>query len=748
MAMSSSSGVDHHNNDYSSQPRGFLTPPPTWKTRRCSPVMPGSEQKPRRSPQSKADLFHVIHKIPSGDSPYVRAKHVQLIDKDPSRAISLFWAAINSGDRVDSALKDMAVVMKQLDRSDEAIEAIKSFRHLCPPESQESLDNILVELYKQSGRTEEEIEMLQLKLKQVEEGMAFGGKRTKMARSQGKKIQITVEKEYSRLLGNLAWAYMQQKDFKSAEEHYRKALSFESDKNKQCNLAVCLMHMNKLTEAKFLLQAIRVSSDNGRMDESHAKSYERASQMLVEFESQRVKQTEHNNVPGIARGFSDGHLNKMKPFGGQWDSGFCFQNYCDDNNVMQSSPLPLSVNKMNNGAFTEFPYEKRADFDWRRNQCQLNMGQEEAYSARKRAYESPFCNRVIPKVPFTQPRRCSRSRDQRKGGLTENAYGNSCRKLSFGSSTGSENAQSLVNQNVNYYSTAAPNEMPKVTPQFLEKHFPFTVGDWRKNSSDDNLDRNSGSVKPLETNEERMNSLAYDCQKSATEECDLPSDSVFYAECRKTKETSDRNSGQCCKLCSAVSIRPSDAKDEENLNLQTGWGKTCEHKKSWADMVEEDEQQLDWRDDFSKNYSGNPQESLFSFQTPGEFSVGSMNREGFNDENVDSNIISETPNSLNQAEKLCQKIELIDFGSVYFTQPGKTDLSTNQSVRRSLCFDQNHKPDIAKNHCPSPLTTKVLNFEGQGVALSEDVSSTKSIKRRNRLQVFQDITLVPESPRP
>lgn len=71
-----------------------------------------------------------------------------MIDKDPSRAISLFWAAINAGDRVDSALKDMSIVMKQLDRSDEAIEAIKSFRHLCPYDSQESLDNVLVELYK------------------------------------------------------------------------------------------------------------------------------------------------------------------------------------------------------------------------------------------------------------------------------------------------------------------------------------------------------------------------------------------------------------------------------------------------------------------------------------------------------------------------------------------------------------------------------------------------------------------------
>lgn len=74
----------------------------------------------------------------------------KLIEKDPSRAVALFWSAINSGDRVDSALKDMAVVMKQLNRSNEAIEAIKSFRHLCAPDSQESLDNVLVELYKVS----------------------------------------------------------------------------------------------------------------------------------------------------------------------------------------------------------------------------------------------------------------------------------------------------------------------------------------------------------------------------------------------------------------------------------------------------------------------------------------------------------------------------------------------------------------------------------------------------------------------
>lgn len=51
--------------------------------------------------------------------------------------------------------------------------------------------------FQRSGRIEEEIQMLQLKLKRIE-GIPFGGRRTKIARSQGKKVQITVQQEISR----------------------------------------------------------------------------------------------------------------------------------------------------------------------------------------------------------------------------------------------------------------------------------------------------------------------------------------------------------------------------------------------------------------------------------------------------------------------------------------------------------------------------------------------------------------------
>ena len=40
--------------------------------------------------------------------------------------------------------------------------------------------------------------MLQLKLKHIDEGIAFSGRRAKTARSQGKKVQITVKQEISR----------------------------------------------------------------------------------------------------------------------------------------------------------------------------------------------------------------------------------------------------------------------------------------------------------------------------------------------------------------------------------------------------------------------------------------------------------------------------------------------------------------------------------------------------------------------
>ncbi|CAN6868128.1 unnamed protein product [Brassica oleracea] len=184
-----------------------------------------------------------------------------LVEKDPERAIPLFWSAINAGDRVDSALKDMAMVMKQQDRAEEAIEAIKSLRVWCSDQAHESLDNILLDFYKDSPLT---------------------GKRTKTAGSQGKKFQVSFEQEATRLLGNLGWALMQRDNFVEAEDAYRRALSIAPDNNKMCNLGICLMKQGMINETKETLQLVKPAVVDGpRGVDSHLKAYERAQQMLI-----------------------------------------------------------------------------------------------------------------------------------------------------------------------------------------------------------------------------------------------------------------------------------------------------------------------------------------------------------------------------------------------------------------------------------------------------------------------------------
>ncbi|BFG39311.1 hypothetical protein CerSpe_255850 [Prunus speciosa] len=260
--------------------------PPGFRPTKSAPSSPA---KPLGVSRTRSESFHVTHKVPVGDTPYVRAKNVQLVDKDPEKAIPLFWAAINSGDRVDSALKDMAIVMKQQNRAEEAIEAIKSLRHRCSDQAQESLDNILLDLYKRCGRLDDQIALLRHKLYLIQQGMAFNGKRTKTARSQGKKFQVSVEQEATRLLGNLGWALMQQNNYIEAEDAYRRALTIAPDNNKMCNLGICLMKQGRISEAKENLRRVKPAvADGPRGTDSHLKAYERAQQMLKDLESEMM----------------------------------------------------------------------------------------------------------------------------------------------------------------------------------------------------------------------------------------------------------------------------------------------------------------------------------------------------------------------------------------------------------------------------------------------------------------------------
>ncbi|XP_062216711.1 protein SULFUR DEFICIENCY-INDUCED 2-like [Phragmites australis] len=235
---------------------------------------------PQPASPGAAAAPHVADKIPPGDGPYARAKHYQLVEKDLDASIAWFWKAINTGDKVDSALKDMAVVMKQRGYLAEAVDGIKSLRHLCPKQSQESLDNILLDLYKASGRTKEEIELLKQKLRKIYLGETFHGRTTKRGRSHGRRIHVSVKQETSRVLGNLAWAYMQQRNFMAAEVVYQKAQMIDPDANKACNLALCLIEQSRIADAEIVLADVLAGRYQAR-DQRDGKIVRKVEELLA-----------------------------------------------------------------------------------------------------------------------------------------------------------------------------------------------------------------------------------------------------------------------------------------------------------------------------------------------------------------------------------------------------------------------------------------------------------------------------------
>ncbi|KAK5819258.1 hypothetical protein PVK06_024235 [Gossypium arboreum] len=259
----------------------------------------------------KDQLFHILHKIPQGDTPYVKAKHAQLVEKDPEAAIVLFWKAINAGDRVESALKDMGVVMKQLNRTEEAIEAIKSFRGRCPKQAQESLDNVLIDLYKKCGKVDEQIELLKRKLRLIYRGEIFNGKPTKTARSHGKKFQVSVQQETSRLLGNLGWAYMQKSNYLTAEVVYRKAQMIDPDANKACSLGICLIKQGRYDDARLVLEEISQRKIPGS-EEIRARN--RAAELLMEINTFERPPSDVSDILGL----DDDFLNGLQLLTNEW----------------------------------------------------------------------------------------------------------------------------------------------------------------------------------------------------------------------------------------------------------------------------------------------------------------------------------------------------------------------------------------------------------------------------------------------
>ncbi len=96
--------------------------------------------------------------LPTGRGPYARAKRAQLVDLDLDKAERLLSQAIRKQDKPESAIKDLASLLHQQVRTDEAIALLE--KNAARAEAGNPYDNMLANLYQHAGRHDDAIRVL------------------------------------------------------------------------------------------------------------------------------------------------------------------------------------------------------------------------------------------------------------------------------------------------------------------------------------------------------------------------------------------------------------------------------------------------------------------------------------------------------------------------------------------------------------------------------------------------------------
>ena len=97
--------------------------------------------------------------LPKGDGPYARAKRAQLVDLDLDAAEKLLKQAALTGDNAESAVKDLASLLNQQGRVDEAISLLEDSSKRAKDAS--SYDNMLAALYQHASRHDNAVRVLE-----------------------------------------------------------------------------------------------------------------------------------------------------------------------------------------------------------------------------------------------------------------------------------------------------------------------------------------------------------------------------------------------------------------------------------------------------------------------------------------------------------------------------------------------------------------------------------------------------------
>lgn len=195
--------------------------------------------------------------VPRGTNPYARAKRVQLIEKDLDGAVQFLQQAIQQGDNVESAVKDLAALQAQRGNPQESVMILKQYRkQMRASDRRQSVDNMLIGFYQKTSQYDEAIELLEVKLRQ--------------ASSDGQKAQVQLQ---------IANCYLRKEDYDSAKSRYEIVMQLQPNMSARRNIALCIFKQGNYTQAESLLNEILETSRDFQAEELlNAIRQERAGQ--------------------------------------------------------------------------------------------------------------------------------------------------------------------------------------------------------------------------------------------------------------------------------------------------------------------------------------------------------------------------------------------------------------------------------------------------------------------------------------
>src|SRR6266568_1074054 len=162
--------------------------------------------------------------VPRGSNPYARAKRALLVEKDLEKAAQLFDVAINENDNTESAIKDLAVLLGRMGHSQEAINVLERNREKIT--DQQSIDNLLIDIYQKTGQYAQALELLEKSMKNA-----------------------TTRERKAHILWQMANCHLRQDNFANAERLFREVIDLGFDRRAaQRNIALCLVKQQKYAD--------------------------------------------------------------------------------------------------------------------------------------------------------------------------------------------------------------------------------------------------------------------------------------------------------------------------------------------------------------------------------------------------------------------------------------------------------------------------------------------------------------------